>query len=256
MKKRWVAVLAVILCMSLLTALAMSVSATEQGSLGSVPSSGASSTASASSDLGGSSGGNSSNASPNSSGEVQSGSSSDVTSGIASDTSSGDDVSDGGSSADSTSAGQTNSGSEISSGTENTSSGTTSSKVNRPIQSTGQGGNNFIDQDGDQLASQNASTSSGTASGDGLVSEGYVEDDDSDTNFFQGKATTVAENIYKVIWIPILLALICVAALVFVNIWFNKKYPKPQKADAKGAAKKDGPHRRKKNKKFKFTIED
>jgi hypothetical protein len=52
------------------------------------------------------------------------------------------------------------------------------------------------------------------------------------------------------------LALICVAALVFVNIWFNKKYPKPQKAGAKDTAKKDGPHRRKKNKKFKFTIED
>ena len=46
------------------------------------------------------------------------------------------------------------------------------------------------------------------------------------------RATTIANDIYKVIWIPMLLIVLCIAALVIVNVMFRKKYPKTAKSGA------------------------
>ena len=237
MKNRLFKLFTVVLCMVFIVAMAITVSAVEPDDEGSALSSvgtGSSSSQSISNET-------SSIASSTVSSEI---SSKDITTATSSDVTTSDE----------TGSSDSEIGSQDSSGSEATSSGTTSSKTNRPIQSTGDGGSNFIDQDGDQLASQNGTTSQDSSSGGALISEEYVEDDDTDVDFFEGKADTVASNIYKIIWIPILISLLCIGALIYVNIRFRKKYPKTAKAGANGD-KKTGPKRRKKSKKFKFTIE-
>ena len=245
MNNRLIKIFAVVLCMIFITVAAMAVSAVE----GDEQDGGASSTVSAAtssvqSTVSAATSSVSGNSSKNNSDATESTASSSDT---ASDAVSGNATT----SSNATSLDNESGNAESSSAT---SSGTTSSKTNRPIHSTGDGGNNFISEDGDQLASHNATTSQTASTGSGLISEEYVEDDDSNINYFEGKADTVASNIYKIIWIPILISLLCIGALIYVNIWFRKKYPKRAKSGA-NSQKKDGPHRRKKSKKFKFTIE-
>ena len=247
MNNRLIKIFAVVLCMIFITVAAMAVSAVE----GDEQDGGASSTVSAAtssvqSTVSAATSSVSGNSSKNNSDATESTASSSDT---ASDAVSGN--ANATTSSNATSLDNESGNAESSSAT---SSGTTSSKTNRPIHSTGDGGNNFISEDGDQLASHNATTSQTASTGSGLISEEYVEDDDSDIDYFEGKADTVASNIYKIIWIPILISLLCIGALIYVNIWFQKKYPKRAKSGA-NSQKKDGPHRRKKSKKFKFTIE-
>ena len=99
-----------------------------------------------------------------------------------------------------------------------TSSSTTSSKVNKPIHSGGMSGSGtFVDN----VPSQNVSTEI-----EEPISSEYVEGTDEEIDYYQGKATTVASDIYKIIWIPAVISVLCIAALVTVNVMFRKKYPK------------------------------
>lgn len=204
MNKKLVSAFAVIICMVLIAVAAMTVSAT------------------------GEEGNNSSYASVSSE-QTGTGSSSVQTS-------SGETVSRDDSSKESSSAGgQTSSDNDTSSEIEPSSESTTSSEVKtsstgstssekRPINSTGgHGGSTFIEQNVSQIASQNTGTTSSEAE---LISSEYSEGTDEEIDHFVARATTIANDIYKIIWIPITLAVICVIALVTVNVLFKKKYPK------------------------------
>ncbi len=46
---------------------------------------------------------------------------------------------------------------------------------------------------------------------------------------FKGETKKAITSIYKVIWIPILLIVICVGALVYVNVFVAKKYKKTKR---------------------------
>lgn len=230
MNKRLTAILVVILCMSLSVMFGMTVTATESDS--SEP------TSSVSSEQGGStssteSTGNESTDSEVTSSETESGS--DVTS-------SGD-----GTSSDVTSSGDETS-SDTSSGSGSTSSETTSSKVNKPIYSGGDAdGNKFVEQDFSSGTSSTASskpstTSSSVTVSDEPIGDEYVDDPEGDEDHFQGEATYVASDIYKIIWIPAVISVLCIAALITVNIMFKKKYPKTSRG---GSSNSEGPHRRK-----------
>ncbi len=225
MNKRLTAILVVILCMSLSVMFGMTATATESDS--SEP------TSSVSSEQGGSTSSTESTDSEVTSSETESGS--DIIS-------SGD-----GTSSDATGSGDGTS-SDTSSDSGSTSSETTSSKVNKPIYSGGDAdGNKFVEQDFSSGTSSTASskpstTSSSVTVSDEPIGDDYVDDPEGDEDHFQGEATYVASDIYKIIWIPAVISVLCIAALITVNIMFKKKYPKTSRG---GSSKSEGPHRRK-----------
>ena len=224
MNKHLTALLVVILCMALAVTFGMTAMATESGD--------------------GSSEGGSASSEQITSSETDSVSTSTSSD---SETSSGDETNSesGASSGDETSSGDENSSNEGTS-SDSTSSGTTSSKVNKPIYSGGDAdGNKFVEQD---FSSGTSSTTSSTVSttsssitvSDEPIGDEYVDDPEHDDHF-QGQATTVAGDIYKIIWIPAVISVLCIAALITVNVMFKKKYPKGQKS----GSSHEGPHRRK-----------
>ena len=114
--------------------------------------------------------------------------------------------------------------------TETSSAASSSASSHAPIISDGgHGGNTFIEQDVSQLTSLNTGTTSSEAV---LISSDYSEGTDEELEHYVARATTIANDIYKVIWIPILLIVLCIAALVIVNVMFRKKYPKTAKSGA------------------------
>ena len=114
--------------------------------------------------------------------------------------------------------------------TETSSAASSSASSHAPIISDGgHGGNTFIEQDVSQLTSLNTGTMSSEAV---LISSDYSEGTDEELEHYVARATTIANDIYKVIWIPILLIVLCIAALVIVNVMFRKKYPKTAKSGA------------------------
>ncbi len=228
MYKRLTALFTVVLCMALIVAWGMTATATEpnesssqQGSVvssqTSTPDTDVSSSESASTD--------SSDSSNDSSSE---------------ETSSGEGTS---------SSEETSSDEDTSSGEGSTSSEVASSKVNKPIYSTGgSGGSTFIEQDPSQLASLNASTVVNSVASDEPISSEYTETDEEIEEFYQTKTSFVADGLVKYLWIPISIAVLCIAALITVNIMFRKKYPKKAKNGASrrsGSSTAQRPQRRK-----------
>ena len=130
--------------------------------------------------------------------------------------------------------------------TETSSAASSSASSHAPIISDGgHGGNTFIEQDVSQLTSLNTGTMSSEAV---LISSDYSEGTDEELEHYVARATTIANDIYKVIWIPILLIVLCIAALVIVNVMFRKKYPKTAKSGASRRGKTsshEAPRRRK-----------
>ena len=63
--------------------------------------------------------------------------------------------------------------------------------------------------------------------GEGLISDDIGDENTSEgddgTEHFQATVTKLSGRIYKVIWIPILVSVLCVAALIYVNVDFRKK---------------------------------
>ncbi len=225
MNKRLTAIIAVILCMALSVMFGMTVTATETD--------GQSSTTSVSSEQ-------TVDTSSTESTGTETSSESDVSSDAQSEVSSGESTS-----SEATDSGDGSSNTDTNSTSGSTSSETTSSKVNKPIYSGGGAdGNKFVEQD---FSSGTSSTTSSTVSttsssvtvSDEPIGDEYVDDPEGDENHYQSKATTVAGDIYKIIWIPALISVLCIAALVTVNVMFKKKYPKTSKSGSD-----NGPRRR------------
>lgn len=102
---------------------------------------------------------------------------------------------------------------------DSTSSKNTSSK--KPIHSTGGHGNTFISQDV-TTGTQSVITSSAAPT----VSVDYFESYDDDEEHYVARSNSAASAIYKIIWIPIVLIVLCTGGLVTANVMFRKKYPK------------------------------
>ncbi len=108
--------------------------------------------------------------------------------------------------------------SSVESSFDSTSSKNTSSK--KPVHSTGGHGNTFISQDV-TTGNQSVITSSAAPT----VSVDYVESSD-DEEHYVARSNSAASEIYKIIWIPIVLIVLCTGGLVTANVMFRKKYPK------------------------------
>lgn len=231
MYKRLTALLTIMLCMALIVAWGMTAAATEPDQSNSEQSSVTSSQTSDLNTDGSSTGSDSSDSSDGSSGD---------------ETSSGDGTSseDGNESSS-----EVTSGDETSSGEGTASDGTTSSKPSKPIYSDGGGGGNtFIDEDPSQLASLNASTVVNSVASDEPISSEYTETDEEIEEYYQTKTSLVADGLVKYLWIPITIAVLCIAALITVNIMFRKKYPKKAKngvSRRSGSSSHQRPQRRK-----------
>lgn len=199
MKHQIISVLTVIFCICLMTVFAVTAAATESSEVGTT-------SEPAISDVSGSSSESSSSDGGDSSSDTSSGVGSDVSSDTSSDTGSDSTSSDDTSSDDSTS--------------DDTSSGDTTSK--RPVTDGGNGaGNTFIDENGSQVLGGNTSPNDSSA----------IEPEDE--NHFQNETTTAAVSIYKVIWIPILLCIVCIIGLVYVNIFMRPRFEPVGKKNAK-----------------------
>ena len=208
MNKRLTAILVVILCMALTVAVGISVSATEgDGSVSSVESVSSDSSVASSSE------------------ETSSLTSSETAASSDSEMSSEQVTSseESNSSEEETSSDSEVSSEEATGSEEETSSQETSSK--KPITSGGaHDGNTFIEQTGSELASDNSVSGTGD---DEPISSDYAEGvEDEIGDEYQGNTSFVSDKIYKIIWIPIVFAVLCIAGLVVVNILFRKKYPK------------------------------
>ncbi len=131
------------------------------------------------------------------------------------------------------------SSSEVDSSNDNGSSETSSSGTSskKPIHSTGDHGNTFIDQDltSDSTSTDNDTESSSSVSVTSSVSSDVYCGTDEDIDNYVGRTNSAANQVYKIIWIPIVLIVLCIGGLVTVNILFRKKYPK---APANGATRR------------------
>lgn len=210
MNKKLSAILVVILCMALMVAFGMTAAATEPDGSSSTETSVSSEQSTTSSSI------------ETSSDTTTSDASSEAASSSDEQNSSGEETS---------SEGETSSETDTSSDEETSSEGTTSSKPNKPITS---GGNpdssKFIDETGSQLASENQVSTDGEHDED-FVSGEYEDgvDEELDEEYEGENGGFVADGIYKIIWIPITVAVLCIVALVVVNVMFRKKYPKNKK---------------------------
>lgn len=123
---------------------------------------------------------------------------------------------------------------------DSTSSKNTSSK--KPIHSTGGHGNTFISQDV-TTGTQNVITSSAAPT----VSVDYDESYYDDEEHYVAHSKSAANAIYKIIWIPIVLIVLCTGGLVTANVMFRKKYPKKTEGGAgRRSSKSRGAVRRRK----------
>lgn len=130
---------------------------------------------------------------------------------------------------------------EMSSDEQTSSSGTSSKK---PITSQGSGGGStFIDESGSQIGQNNSSTTV-SVPGNLIGTEQDDEEEEDDGNHFTGKTTFAATSIYKIIWLPILLIVLCVGGLVYVNVFVKKQYA-IQKSSKKSKYSKSKANRRK-----------
>ncbi len=136
-------------------------------------------------------------------------------------TTSGDASSDESTSSDETTSGEENTSSDqTASGEENTSSDTTSSQ--RPITSQGAGGGStFIDEFGSIVDVTVPSGEDGETEND--VTE---EEIDEGEHFVSENISQMSAIIGKIIWIPILFVLLAIGGLVYVNVFYAKKYKK------------------------------
>ena len=113
------------------------------------------------------------------------------------------------------------SSSEQSSEEDTSSKGTTSSKP-----STKPGGSTFIDETGSNVS---LPSQGGTEVEEGEDETLYTEDaemgvEEEIEHHEGGKVVAMSSLVYRYIWIPILLAVLCVAALIYVNISFKAKF--------------------------------
>ena len=93
------------------------------------------------------------------------------------------------------------------------------------------GGKTFIDETG----SGSDILIGSVESGNNTQTDERPADDDENIDFFEGKVSTFAGKIYKVIWLPIVLSVICIAALIYVNVVLkNRLIP----AQAHGASRR------------------
>lgn len=227
MNKKLSAILVVILCMALTVAFGMTAAATEPDGSSSTETSVSSEQSTTSSST------------ETSSDTTTSDVSSDSASSSQEQNSSGEGTS---------SEGETSSEIGTSSDEETSSEGTTSSKPNKPITS---GGNpdssKFIDETGSQLASENQVSTDGEHDED-FISGEYEDgvDEEIDEEYEGENGGFVADDIYKIIWIPITVAVLCIVALVVVNVMFRKKYPKNKKGAShdKRSSSYEAPKRR------------
>lgn len=212
MNKKLSAILVVILCMALTVAFGMTAAATEPDGSSSTETSVSSEQSTTSSSI------------ETSSDTTTSDVSSEAASSSDEQNSSGEETSSEGETSSETDT-------DTSSDEETSSEGTTSSKPNKPITS---GGNpdssKFIDETGSQLASENQVSTDGKHDED-FISGEYEEgvDEELDEEYEGENGGFVADGIYKIIWIPITVAVLCIVALVVVNVMFRKKYPKNKK---------------------------
>ena len=205
MNKKITAVLVIVLCMAIAVAFGMTVSATEgDGSSSSVVSA--------------------------SSEDSSTSSTEQTSSDVSADSSTDETSSEEGTSSE----GDTSSDEEASSEEGSTSSETTSSKPHKPITSGGNpDSNKFVDETGSQLASENVVSTDDTHDDD-LISNEYEDgvDEELDEYYEGDESGFVADDIYKVIWIPITIAVLCIVGLIVVNVMFKKKYPKAKSGAA------------------------
>lgn len=232
MKRDLISVLTIILCLSLMFAATMTVMATEPEGGAESSSSQNTETEVSSSDEG-----------------IGSDESSEENESSSSDESSGDETSSDESSSEESSDESSEDGeSSDESSEEETSSEETSSK--KPIYSNGAGGGStFIDENDSQIAEGNSSiVSSEPTTSSGTSSTGEIQPED---EHFEGEATTVKDKIFKVIWIPIVVSVLCIAGLVYVNLFWNK-HSKPihsaRTSSQNNDSKSTGAKRRKRKK--------
>ena len=156
-----------------------------------------------------------------SSSSVNSSEDSDVSSTTSSDVSS-NDSSDTGSTTSSdvsstTSSESNESGSDEGNSSSETTSETTSSSEGGITSAGAGGGSTFIDETG-----SGGNVGIGNTSGTDTLEQPIDENEDLD--HYVGNASTFGSKIYKVIWIPIVVALMCIGGLVYINLVYKKRF--------------------------------
>lgn len=102
---------------------------------------------------------------------------------------------------------------------------TTSDTVSKPnsggISSAGSGGGpTFIDEtgSGSDIISGNSSQNNDVTIGTDRPAE------DEEFEYYEGEVSTFGRRIGRVIWIPILMAVLCIAGLIYINVVYKKKF--------------------------------
>lgn len=225
-------ILVMVLCISVMLAATATVMATEEGGQDSASS--VSTATSVEQD-------SSSSDSSSTESDLSSSSSNLDTNSNSSETSS-DQSSTDSSSSDSEESSSESSSSEDSTSSGNMSSDTTSSTPQNSggITSAGAGGGHtFIDETGSAVSGIGGNESTETSSAiDQEDHEDFVEDED----HYETDVTSQRARILRWIWIPSIIAALCIAALVYVNIKFRSLF-KTGAASKKSATKK-GPAKR------------
>lgn len=102
-------------------------------------------------------------------------------------------------------------------------SSSASSKSSGHVKSGGAGkSKTFIDED--DVSGNNDLPANADEGNTGYGNEG-VEDDE-DVEHYETEITTYGKMMLKIIWIPIVIAVLCIVGLLYVNISFNNKYGK------------------------------
>lgn len=76
------------------------------------------------------------------------------------------------------------------------------------------------------MPSYDSSTESTSSEAEMISSDISESVDEEEIDYFQAKVASASKGIYKIIWIPIVLSILCIGGLVTVNVLFRKKYPK------------------------------
>lgn len=190
--------------------------------------------------------------------EVESDVSSDTSSdgAVSSEVSSSDETSSSeGTSSDETSSDETSS--EENTSSESSSSGTSSSggTTSKPGQSSAKpgGGSTFIPESGSEVTVPSAPTPSIDVE-EGDEEQLYTPDEETEgvdeeiEEYEGGKVISMSSLVYRYIWIPVLISLLCIGGLIYVNISFKLKYPKSEsiasKSGSSAKTKKSGAKRR------------
>ena len=217
MKRNLFSFLIIIICILVMAYATLSVAATNGDGVG--DGAGASSDEASSSQESFSSESSSEESSSSESSSVEGGDSSSESSSENAESSS----SDGSSSEEGTESTESSSEETGSEGEEDTSSSSTSSK--KPITSVGAGGGSTFVDETDPNVSLPQVTSK-VESSDEQDTPGNIPgtDDFEGEDYDEGETISMASRIYNVIWIPIVISLICIGALIYVNVAFRKKF--------------------------------